>query len=236
LTLKERKEQAEEETQSFLAAADGLTKRTGKALQISYNSYTALEKEEASSVSKIKGSVMDSFSKNDTAEKAIEDKKYNAAMKQLEQELEKKKTTADPSKQGVKQYALTIKTSSRAGAGTDASVYCWLQGTAAKTDEINLPDDAKTRFECNGEDVFDLDIEGDIGEITDLYLGHDNSGHGADWRIKWAEIIDKNKGGIKYIFLYDKDVGGKKKSPEKEFISAKPQKPGTQRPGKEAKA
>jgi hypothetical protein len=233
LTLKERKEQAEEETQSFLAAADGLTKRTGKSLQISYNSYTALEKEEASSVSKIKGSVMDSFSKMDSAEKSIEDKKIKQAEAEMAKELEKKKNTADPAKQGVKQYAITIQTSSRAGAGTDANVYCMLQGTAAKTDEINLPDKNKTRFECNGQDVFDIDIEGDIGDITDLYLGHDNSSHGADWRIKWAEIIEKNKGGLKWIFIFEADVGGKKKKGEMEFISAKPQKQGTQRPGAE---
>jgi len=232
LTLKERKDQAEEETQSFLTASDALTKRTGKSLQISYNSYTALEKDEASSVSKIKNSVTEGFKALDHEVKKDEDAKVHQARQEMAQELEKKKTTVDPTKQGVREYALTIKTSSQPGAGTDASVYAILVGTAAKSDEINLPDKEKTRFECNGEDVFNLDIEGDLGELTELYLGHDNSSHGADWRIKWAELVDKNRGGQKYYFDFKStSVGGKKKKGEMEFITAKVV-PGGERPKK----
>jgi len=231
LTLKERKDQAEEETQSFLTAADGLTKRTGKSMQISFNSYTALEKEEANSVSKIKGAVKDSFAKIDEEGK----KKEEEEQKKAQEELRQKLSTADPTKSGVRQYALTIQTSHRAGAGTDAVVFAIVVGTSGRTDEINLPDPNKTRFECGGEDVFDIDVEGDIGEAKELYLGHDNTGQGADWRIKWAELIDKTRGGQKFIFLYETDVGGKKKKGEMEFISKKAEPKGTERPGAEKK-
>jgi len=101
-----------------------------------------------------------------------------------------------------------------------------------KLDEIPLPDPHKTRFECNGEDLFDIDIEGDVGEITELCLGHDNTGQGPDWRVKWAEVVDKHKGGHNYVFIYDCDIGGKKKKGEPESVVKKVQKAGTERPGK----
>jgi len=233
LTLKERQEQAEEETQAFLSAADGLTKRAGKSLSISYNSYTALEKEEENSVSKIKGAVTSSFAKSDAEAKKAEDIAVKQAMEEHQRELELKKTTADPSKSsGVRQYALTVKTSSKPGAGTDANVFVVFIGASGKSDEIPLPDPHKTRFECNGEDLFDIDIEGDVGEITELCLGHDNTGQGPDWRVKWAEVVDKHKGGHNYVFIYDCDIGGKKKKGEPESVVKKVQKAGTERPGK----
>jgi hypothetical protein len=227
LTLKERQDQAEEETQAFFAAADGLTKRTGKSMGIAYNSYTALEKDEATSMSKIKGAVKESFDKIDE-----EGKKQDAEeQKKAQEELKKKMVTADPNKGNqLRQYALTIKTSRQPGSGTDAQVFCVLAGSNGKTDEIILPDPDKTRFECGGEDIFDLDVEGDIGDVKELFVGHDNTGNGADWRVKWAEIIDKSKGGVKYIFLYDAEVGGKKGKGVKESMGRKPEPKGTERP------
>jgi len=228
LTLKERKDQAEEETQSFFAAADGLTKRTAKSMNIAYNSYTALEKEEANSMSKIKDSVKESFDKIDE-----EGKKLDAeAQKKAQEELKHKMVTVDTSKGNqLRQYALTIKTGNRAGSGTDAQVFCVVVGSNAKTDEIALPDADKTRFECGGEDIFDIDVEGDIGDIKELHLGHDNTGNGADWRVKWAELIDKSKGGVKYIFNYEAEIGGKKGKGVKESMFRKPEPKGTDRPG-----
>jgi len=227
LTLKERKDQAEEETQAFFAAADGLTKRTSKTMGISYNSYTALEKEEANPVSKIKGSVTESFNKLDEEGK----KKDDEEKKKMQEALKQQMTTVDPKKGNqLRQFAITIKTASRAGSGTDANVFCVIVGSSGKTDDIALPDPDKTRFECGGEDIFDVDVEGDVGDIKELHLGHDNTGKGADWRVKWAELIDKSKGGQKYIFIYEAEVGGKKKADQKESMFRKPEPKGTDRP------
>lgn len=66
-------------------------------MQISFNSYTALEKEEANSVSKIKGAVKDSFAKIDEEGK----KKEEEEQKKAQEELRQKLSTADPTKTGI---------------------------------------------------------------------------------------------------------------------------------------
>jgi len=205
LTLKERKDQAEEETKNFLSAAEGLTKTAGKSLNITYNSFKSLETSEknAESVAQVTKQLKD----RDASEKKKESEEAERQQQQFlkEQEVTKATTTAASSN---KLYMISITTSKLPGSGTDANVYCVLQGSKGKTDQIALPDEDKTRFETGRVDRFELDIQGDIGDVTGLTLGlSEAKSIDADWRVKIVEILDKS-GPKKYTVDCEKTVLG----------------------------
>jgi len=99
-------------------------------------------------------------------------------------------------------------TSKKVGSGTDANVYCQLIGTKGKTGKILLGDDASnSRFEQGSTDSFNLDVEGDVGEIVELVLGHDNKGGGSDWNVQEARLADTITQNV-YSFTCDAWLGG----------------------------
>jgi len=189
LTLKERKDQAEDETKNFLSAAEGLTKTAGKSMNISFNSFKSLENTEKSheSVAKVATQLKD----RDATEKKKEIEEAEKKQKEFEQQL----TTAAPtsSTSTSKSYVIAITTSKLPGSGTDANVYCVLMGTKAKTEQIPLPDEDKTRFETGRVDRFEINVQGDIGDVSGITLGiSDAKALDADWRVKTVDILDKS--------------------------------------------
>jgi len=198
LTLKDRKDQAEEETKSFLSAAEGLTKTAGKSMQISYNSYKSLEtaEKDSANVDKVTKALKD----RDEGEKK---KEIEEVQKKQQQFLEdKEKVIAAATHAAIKQYMIAITTSKLPGAGTDCAVGLVISGTKGKTACIVLPDEDKARFEAGKTDRYDLEVEGDIGDITEITLGLDSDSSKElviDWRVGGVELLDKGA-GRKFVF------------------------------------
>ena len=75
------------------------------------------------------------------------------------------------------------------GAGTDANVYAYLCGEREPGKEIWGPmqklDDTKNNFERNMADSFLLVKHKNLGQLTRMKIGHDNSGPGpgkCEWK------------------------------------------------------
>jgi len=205
LTLKDRKDQAEQETQNFLSAAEGLTKTAGKSLNIAYNSYKSLEQSEKAN--KAAEEATKSLKDRDASEKEKEKKMEEQKQKEYLEKMEAAaKTQSHPDK---KKYWITVRTSKLPGSGTDADVYIVLTGQLGRTQKVPLPDEDKTKFELGKEDRFEIEIEGDIGDVTELRLGLAKGAKdlSADWRVKYVDLHDKGQ-GKKYYFDCEKTLIG----------------------------
>jgi len=197
LTLKDRKEQAEEETKSFLTAAEGLTRTAGKSMQISFNSYKSLENHNQASenVDKVTKALKD----RDESEKK---KEIDEAAKKHQQFLEEKAKPQQHESPTVKQYMIALTTSKLPGAGTDCAIGLVISGTKGKTAVIVLPDEDKSRFEAGKTDRFDIEVEGDVGDVSEITLAIDADSStelNIDWRMASVELLDKAH-GRRYVF------------------------------------
>jgi len=221
LTLKERKDQAEEETTNFLNAAEGLTKTAGKSMQIQYNSYKSLEASDKANASVEK--VNKELKSRDASEMQ---KEKDDDEKKKKEFLEAAKSTSSGSDTKEKRFYLEITTASDLGSGTDADVYIVLIGNKAKSMPIDLPDDDKTKFEQGSVDRFDVVVDGDIGELVNIKLGISAGGNkmGADWRIKCVELVDKSNSKRYFFDCKGAKIGGSSKKEKNEAIF----EPGTQ--------
>ncbi|MBI3175133.1 MAG: hypothetical protein HYZ25_15510 [Chloroflexi bacterium] len=76
-------------------------------------------------------------------------------------------------------YRIVVVTGSVEDAGTDANVYITLYGTSGTSGERFL-DNSADNFERGHTDVFSLEM-GDIGEITQVRIRHDNSHKKPGW-------------------------------------------------------
>jgi len=114
-------------------------------------------------------------------------------------EKAKAQTVAHPT---IKQYMISISTSKMPGAGVDCAIGLVISGTKGKTACIVLPDEDNGRFEAGKTDRFDIDIEGDIGDISEITLGLDTESSKelvVDWRIGGVELLDKGF-GRRFVF------------------------------------
>lgn len=76
---------------------------------------------------------------------------------------------------------ITVYTSDCKYAGTDADVVCTLYGTTTDGAQVESPPDmllsnSKNNFERARVDVFDLPPMADLGELSQIRIGHNNSG------------------------------------------------------------
>lgn len=64
-------------------------------------------------------------------------------------------------------YTITVKTSNKFGAGTDANIFCELIGQYGKSKPYKLTESVthKNKFERNSQDVFVFEDQPNIGEI-----------------------------------------------------------------------
>lgn len=67
-------------------------------------------------------------------------------------------------------YTLTVKTSNKWGAGTDANIYCELIGATGTSPPFHLKESLthKNKFERNSEDVFQFEKQIRLGDILQV--------------------------------------------------------------------
>lgn len=75
-------------------------------------------------------------------------------------------------------YQITVYTGDKRSAGTDARVYVMLCGKKTSSSQIFL---SGGKFERKCVDPFTIDGPEDISPLTELVVGHDNSGSGPGW-------------------------------------------------------
>jgi len=104
--------------------------------------------------------------------------------------------TLTPGSTGRTTFQLKVVTSKAKGAGTDANVHCVITGKKGKSEVIVLKhSNHVNKFEEGQTDNFTVD-SADVGDVTALTLGHDNSGLGASWMADSAELVDLATGSV----------------------------------------
>lgn len=90
----------------------------------------------------------------------------------------------------IARYKITVKTSNKDGAGTDANVWIILIGQDRQTRRCILGEAGVNNFERNKLDEFIVDAEdvGTIEEIGNIIVGHDNRGEKPGWHLEYIEI------------------------------------------------
>ena len=95
-------------------------------------------------------------------------------------------------------YLVTTYTSDLKGAGTDANVTMVVHGAKGDTGTLRLVK-GRDDFARGGRDQFV--VEGpDVGDVSHVVIGHDNSGHGPSWHLQQLEIRDEKRGGKLSVF------------------------------------
>ena len=83
-------------------------------------------------------------------------------------------------------YFVTTYTSELRGAGTDANVFLVVHGSKGSTGQLRLAR-GKDDFNRGNRDQFV--VEGlNVGEISHIDIGHDNTGHGPSWHLQQVEV------------------------------------------------
>eukprot|EP00049_Salpingoeca_infusionum_P008102 m.131391 g.131391 ORF g.131391 m.131391 type:complete len:2461 (+) comp13915_c0_seq1:231-7613(+) len=91
-------------------------------------------------------------------------------------------------------YKLHVQTGDVRAAGTSANVYARLDGEDGSTGRVPLENSSKN-FSRNRTDVFLLEAD-NIGALSRLVLGHDNTGSGAGWYVETVKVEDLSRGFI----------------------------------------
>jgi len=85
------------------------------------------------------------------------------------------------------------------GGGTDSSVFLQLFGPNGDSGRQKL-DAKRSAFERAKEDQFGLELV-DLGDLTKLIIGHDNSGLGSGWFLDSVIIKNESNGkGGRHVF------------------------------------
>ncbi|KAG2432966.1 hypothetical protein HXX76_008694 [Chlamydomonas incerta] len=95
-------------------------------------------------------------------------------------------------------YKVRVKTSDRSGAGTDANVFIDLRGDSGTTGKTFLRNRNLNNFERGNTDDFEITCR-PLGRLTELLVGHDNSGMGASWHLEHVEVYDSTTGVTWYF-------------------------------------
>ncbi|XP_050409617.1 lipoxygenase homology domain-containing protein 1 [Patella vulgata] len=99
-------------------------------------------------------------------------------------------------------YEITVYTTKKAGASTDADVYIVLYGRDTCTEQKSLCATKRERKECFNKgsvDKFVVELE-DVGEpIEKLRIGHDDSGLMAGWHLEKIEVRKLQEGARKKL-------------------------------------
>jgi hypothetical protein len=98
-------------------------------------------------------------------------------------------------------YQVRTVTGSKMGAGTDANVYITIFGANGNTGRRSLSGRMMNCFERNQTDEFPLLVEDDLGELSKVIIGHDNSGPGPAW---YLDEVIINEGARSWRFPCNK--------------------------------
>jgi len=90
-------------------------------------------------------------------------------------------------------WKISIKTSNALGAGSDADVYFYLQGTNGRTAEVQLDNPGSNDFERGNLDTFLVDLK-DVGKITKIFLRVVSTIAGDNWLPEWIRCEDMEHG------------------------------------------
>eukprot|EP01125_Pyxidicula_operculata_P000601 TRINITY_DN105_c0_g1_i2.p1 TRINITY_DN105_c0_g1~~TRINITY_DN105_c0_g1_i2.p1 ORF type:complete len:1400 (+),score=456.41 TRINITY_DN105_c0_g1_i2:301-4200(+) len=111
-------------------------------------------------------------------------------------------------------YTIQVITGDRRGAGTDANVSIVIYGETDNSG-VRILDTSADNFERNKTDVFGVRCV-DLGKLTKIRIGHDNSGYAPGWFLDKVIIKREGTDGI-YYFMYgnwlDSDNGTEKEIP-----------------------
>ncbi|KFA92169.1 lipoxygenase family protein [Archangium violaceum] len=91
-------------------------------------------------------------------------------------------------------YKITIQTSSRSGAGTDADVFVSLIGTEGRSEQHRLNSRFRRVFKTGARDVFTVTAR-DVGELVALRFSTSKRlGLGGDWRVDTVRVEAEGHG------------------------------------------
>lgn len=95
-----------------------------------------------------------------------------------------------PSKDAETTYQLTVKTSNRKKAGTDARIYAQLIGSSGSSAESRLDKVGHNDFERSSQAVYFVSTSRDIGEIEKIIIRHDNHGKKPGWHLENVVVMN----------------------------------------------
>lgn len=98
-------------------------------------------------------------------------------------------------------YKVQVFTSADRGAGTDANVNLRIKGASGRDSGPLKLETSKNNFERGREDIFFFELP-DLGDLTEIDIGHDNSGVGSQWKLDKVLIRDETA-NTSWRFLYD---------------------------------
>ncbi|XP_072015822.1 lipoxygenase homology domain-containing protein 1-like [Amphiura filiformis] len=94
-------------------------------------------------------------------------------------------------------YEITVKTTNKLKAGTDARVFIQMFGENGETsDELQLTDSATHKgkiFEKDYVDIFSFKMAS-LGNLSKVRIRHDNSALHSGWHLEYVEIVDEISG------------------------------------------
>lgn len=137
---------------------------------------------------------------DEPAEKAIS-KALEELNEKIVQGIKDGKIKDDEEDEEPHSYIVHIFTGSKMTAGTDANVLITMYGEKGDSSERKL-DNIENNFERNNEDEFKLKAK-DLGKLTKIRIGHDNSGGGPAWYLDKV-VIEDTEDSNRYEFECDK--------------------------------
>lgn len=103
-------------------------------------------------------------------------------------------------------YDVEFKTSADENAGTDANVFFQLIGEDGESQEIFLKNTEQGYFHRGQLDRFRVQAK-DVGRLTKLRVGHDNSGSHSKWLLDEIVVFSRAR-GERYVFKCGRWIGG----------------------------
>ncbi|MEO1518175.1 MAG: PLAT/LH2 domain-containing protein [Bacteroidota bacterium] len=96
-------------------------------------------------------------------------------------------SSEDDYSSGPEKYRVVMRTGCEDNAGTDAKMYIQLRGKKGDSKPFLLENPMGDEFVACSRDVFEIKPDKDLGQVTGLFLWHDNTGEDPSYKV---EIID----------------------------------------------
>ncbi|XP_070538834.1 lipoxygenase homology domain-containing protein 1-like [Ptychodera flava] len=100
------------------------------------------------------------------------------------------------------EYTVSVKTSKKVGAGTNADVYITIYGQRGDTGQWDLNkdnyQDSLRMFERGNTDHFTVESV-PLGDLSKVVIGHDGSGVGDGWHLNRVKITDPSTEKVYYF-------------------------------------
>lgn len=97
-------------------------------------------------------------------------------------------------------YIITVVTADKSNAGTGARVFIVMNGKNKTSGKIWLENG---KFKRGMTDIFNVDVIEQLSPLSDIEIGHDNSGVGPGWYLDQVIVFCPSK-GIEQVFPCNK--------------------------------